>query len=485
MSDFRSSVIQILSGKISLKLLGLVFTPLLVRAFTQAQYGQFVSILAVIQIAENLVNVGLFQSTTKHTAEADEGERTSVLVSSLFLSVSYALVVGTVLVVAASFVGGSLVVDTAVVVILVGTMLFRNPFEAVRGYLYGIRRERAAQVANVLRKTAYTIVGLAAAFSGFGVLAVVAGHPLSFVLGVLLVSLYLLWSVDFEKQDLTIRVGLTSRVARYGFVNLIGFLAATLLYKVDILLIRFFIGETAVAEYQAAIFSAELIWVIPGAIQGVLLQDTAGKWVDQSMNEINQTLRTSVKYGTMAIVLLGGGLLLLSREFLAVYFGSDYVTSTLPLQVLLFGAALYGLNRVYAPVLQAVGELKLQQATNVAALLLNVLLNLLLIPRFGVLGAAVGTSLSYGSVIVGSLLIFRRTPIQPYDRGLLVRLAVLSGGFLVLYGGIVTQVSLRPVVSLIVMSPLGAIIFALLAHVIGLVDLRQFLSSVKHAIGAS
>jgi O-antigen/teichoic acid export membrane protein len=170
---------------------------------------------------------------------------------------------------------------------------------------------------------------------------------------------------------------------------------------------------------------------------------------------------------------------MLAEEFLLVYFGPEYATSAPLLQILLLGSIIYGINRVYVPVLQSIGELKRQQATNVVALLVNVVLNLLFIPRFGIIGAAVATTISYASVIVGSHLLIHSSPVRSPPMSVVTKLLTLFVAFTVLYGGVVTVVSLPPVPSLLLFPVAGALIFIALCHhlrLFSITDARRILS---------
>jgi len=114
----------------------------------------------------------------------------------------------------------------------------------------------------------------------------------------------------------------------------------------------------------------------------------------------------------------------------------------------------------------------------VAALGLNVIANLILIPRFGVIGAVVGTTVSYVSIIIGSMLILRQTPVEGPGTKLWIRLGALTVGFVTLYVVPVSIVPLPPVQSLLVFPPIGGLVFFVLAHFLGLLDGQYVLASL-------
>lgn len=477
MKRLARSVIDILAGNISIKFLGFLFTPLLVRALTKSQYGQFVGILVVLELIQVLSNVGLFQSMKKHTAATADTERKSVFIAGLALAVAYSAVAVIVVYGLTTYSPFDLFTGTTIAYAAIAVIVFRNPLEVVRGYLYGLKQERAAESLRLFRKGIYTLLGLGAAYTGLGLVGIFTGYAISFFLAAV-VGLGLGYRAGWITTAALPNRAQFNRVARYGAVSILGYISAFLLYKTDILLIQYFIGDSATAGYQAATFSSELIWIVPGAIQGALLQDVAAKWSNDDIDSVSKTLHTSIKYGVGAIILFGGGLFALTDDFLLIYFGSEYTESTFALRALLIGTAVYGVNRLYIPVLQAVGKLRQQQATNVAALGLNIVANLILIPRFGVIGAVVGTTISYVSIIFGSILILRQTPIEGPGTKLWIRLGALTVGFVTLYIVPVSVVSLSPVLSLLVFPPIGGLVFFVLAHSLGLLNGQYVLASL-------
>ncbi len=90
------------------------------------------------------------------------------------------------------------------------------------------------------------------------------------------------------------------------------------------------------------------------------------------------------------------GLLFVAAPFVfKLAYGDIYRDSVVVLRILLIGSVLAFYNSLYGPIIGALKEYKFQQITNVMQILLNVLLNLLLVPKMGIIGAAVATVSAY------------------------------------------------------------------------------------------
>lgn len=460
MASLLRSVLSIFSGRVAGILISLAFTPLLVRILSQDQYGIYASVLAAFSIVTLLSKGGLFDATRKTVAEyADDVNQVSSVISvSLLLSVTYALLA---LVFVALGVYLGLVPSRYLTYVgpLVFVILFGNVFNIVTGSFHGLQRESIAEVLQIGRRFSYSVLALLLAYLGFDVLGVFAGYAISFLLssllGVVILVEYTSYSISFDAP-----IGRYGRqIASFGGYQLIGGLSATLLYKSDILLVKFFRGTTPTALYQSAILPAEMIWFVPSAIQLAFLQHTASLWADRNITEINQRLQTGVKYAVLSLTLFGVGLFALAGPFLNVYYGPDYAGAKTTLQILIFGTFFLGTTRVVTPVLHATGWVRPSELITFVGLVINLALNVVFIPRYGILGAGIGTGLSYVAIFVGNLTLWKYSQFDVVSLRWTGRLAITQALFAGPYVAIVRLVNLSPLVSLLVFPPLGLVLF--------------------------
>lgn len=460
MASLLRSILSIFSGKVAGILISLAFTPILVRVISQAQYGLYASVLAGFSIVTLLSKGGLFDATRKTVAEhTDEPtEVASVISTSLFLSVVYGVV-------ATGVVFLSLWLDivpdryTPYVWVLTGAILFTNVFAIVKGSFYGLQRESVGEILSIVRRLVYTAGGLLLAYIGYDVLGVFSAYALSFLLlsisGAVVLARYSSFGFPEWKEVSTYG----RRIASFGGYQLIGGLSAVLLYRTDILLVEFFKGGTFTALYQSAITPAEMIWFVPSAIQLAFLQHTASLWSSGEIGEINENIQTGVKYAVLSLTLFGVGLLVLAEPFLTAYFGPDYVGATTTLQVLIVGTFFFGITRVVVPVFQATGWVRHTELITFGALVLNILLNILLIPRYGIIGAGIGTGVSYVAIFAGNAALWAYSPFDFVPLWWTAKLAATQGVFAVLFFRLVSLVNLSPWLSLLVFPPLGLVLF--------------------------
>jgi len=254
-------------------------------------------------------------------------------------------------------------------------------------------------------------------------------------------------------------------------------LLTTSLYNVDIILLQPLAGSQATGYYRAALVVAEFVWFVPFALQMTLLHSTAELWANGEYERVEAISARVTRYTVTLTLLVALGIGVLAESFVPLYFGGEFATATGFVLLLLPGAVGFAVARPIFAVGQGNGQLRpLVVGTGVAALL-NLFLNLLLIPRFGPGGAAVATSISYGSMLVLHVVAARRIGFDPLDDLRLPRIGlafVVTAPVLV---GLVRLLGPSPL-SLAVVPPVGGIIYGSIAVRAGVVQFSEIESEL-------
>lgn len=190
---------------------------------------------------------------------------------------------------------------------------------------------------------------------------------------------------------------------RYGLKPYAACLLGFLIVRSDMLFVNYFLGAMEAGWYAVAVSFTDLLYLFPAAAATVLFpQVSAGQDGGGSL-----TLRVSrftlVTYGPLC--LLAG---LLARPLILLLYGAQFLASVTPLLWLLPGIFMMGMLNIFAQDLAGRGYPWFAVFIWVPAFLLNVVLNLLWIPRFGIVGAAWSSSLCYALLAVCHLWYFLR-----------------------------------------------------------------------------
>lgn len=173
-------------------------------------------------------------------------------------------------------------------------------------------------------------------------------------------------------------------------VNSLGIVNA----QISNLLVGYYINEIEVGYYATAIILIQAIILIPNAIQRVTFPTIATYYEKKEYQSITMLIK-NIMFKTFVITIIFSVLLVLfGKIIISMLFTKDFLPAYVPLIILLIG------NSIYAPVvsvggaLSGIGKLNLVFRISIISVFLNTVCNMLLIPVFGIIGAATATSLS-------------------------------------------------------------------------------------------
>jgi O-antigen/teichoic acid export membrane protein len=116
---------------------------------------------------------------------------------------------------------------------------------------------------------------------------------------------------------------------------------------------------------------------------------------------------------TLALTALGGmALAVVGRTLIVLIYGEAFATAYGPLLALLPGVVLLGGAKVLTNEIAGRGHPHYNSVASALGLGLTIVLDLLLIPRFGVLGAAIASSLAYAAIFVAAIVFSARVSRQ-------------------------------------------------------------------------
>ncbi|MBI3554477.1 MAG: oligosaccharide flippase family protein [Elusimicrobia bacterium] len=173
-----------------------------------------------------------------------------------------------------------------------------------------------------------------------------------------------------------------------GFIaNLLDFFN----YRLDSFLVNFFVGPSGAGIYSASVALAELLWQFPISAAAIMFPKAAA-----SSHETMNRFTPRVFWITLAVSALGAaGLVAVGKLAILIIYSRTFLDAYTPLLALLPGVVLVGSARILNNDVGGRGFPHYNSITAGLALVVTVVLDLLLIPRMGVLGAAVASSVSY------------------------------------------------------------------------------------------
>ena len=187
---------------------------------------------------------------------------------------------------------------------------------------------------------------------------------------------------------------------RYAPYVFFGFL----ILRVDVLLIAQMMGLSSVGVYSVAVLFPEVVWVITDSLAYPIANKQANLPLDQAAGLTLVAIRV-----VLLLVLLATGLVAITAQWLIpVAYGTAFELASGVVWILTPGVIGLAVWRTLNPYLIRTQTPWTQPTIAGAALAANILLNLLMIPLWGIMGAAAASSVAYLFGAAIALQIFLR-----------------------------------------------------------------------------
>lgn len=223
-----------------------------------------------------------------------------------------------------------------------------------------------------------------------------------------IVSLLIVWLIGKyiarrdDKAALRPDFQLFKRMMRFGVKFHVSALAALLIFRADLLLVNHFRGAAESGVYSVASQVAIMLMVLPGVIASLLFPHIA------SAPEARRGEMTCSATRHTAFIMLVICLLTVPLSFaLPLLYGASFADVPVQLWLLLPGVYLVSIESVLVQYFTGSGLPVMIPLFWVATLVVNVALNLALVPGFGARGAATASTIAYALIFTLVMLYFR------------------------------------------------------------------------------
>ena len=170
-------------------------------------------------------------------------------------------------------------------------------------------------------------------------------------------------------------------------------------YRVDMFLLNLVAGPVPTGLYVIATGMAERIWMLSGSVSTVILPRLSEMHTDEEARlELTPLLARWVFLFTCI-----GALAMAAIAKLWVWglYGEVFLSAVLAFYWLLPGVVLTAFARILANDISARGRPELNMYSSIVVVVINVMLNLWLIPTWGIVGAAIATTIAYsGNAVI-------------------------------------------------------------------------------------
>lgn len=402
---------------------------LIARYLGPVSYGAVSIGLKLMTATSIFVLVGLDNGIGRYLPRRDEpSDRRGVLKSALEIALPIGLLAGVGLFLSADLLAVRVFHDASVApvirvfsVVLPFATVFRLSIGSVQGMQQSLPKVVIQNLSLPISRFLLVAVVL---IYGLGTVAAAWAYGLAYVLAGLLGAYYLVRYTPLLADAPA--TSMHRELLVFSAPLMITAAMLQVLSHIDTFFLGYFASTGVVGVYNVVYPLAQLLTVVLSAFGFMVMPVISSLDAEDSVGEMRRTYQLSSKWVLLATLPLFLVVLLFPEMVIRVTFGAEYDSGALALSVLAVGFFTHAVVGPNGNTLTSVGRTRLIMYDNVAVAVTNVSLNLLLIPEYGLLGAAVATSVSYGLLnVLYTYQLYDETGIHPFTAGM-VRPSLLA-----------------------------------------------------------
>jgi len=436
----------VLLGMFLSKVLGYAYRILIARNFGPEVYGSFSLAIVILSWAVALVSLGFTEGVLRYVSlyrgKYEFSKIRYILKFSLSLLLFTSIFGGVLLFLLSTHISqtffhtNSLIFYLKIFAILLPIFVISNiflsiirAFEFIGWYSF---------ILNIFQNIIKVAAILLLIYAGLREKSIAVSYFIG-VLSILFLSFYVL---KFKISALLGKVALSKdskfkirhELFSYSWPILFFSMITSLFYWVDSILLGYFKDISRVGFYNAAIPIAMLLLIIPEVFMQLFFPLITKEYSKNNFKLISELSKQVSKWIFALNLPIFFLMVLFPGVFINLLFGAEYLAAENALRFLAIGAFISSISVVSNNLLSMLGKSRIILYDTLASLIITIILNILIIPRYGLNGAAFATML--GFMLLNSLFLFQAicySKIIPLRKKMVNILFSALGSFFVLF----------------------------------------------------
>lgn len=442
---------------------GYILRIYLAKNLSLEDFGLFYALLAFSGIFILFRDLGLSSAMVKYIAESDAKNLHKDSKTYFLTGLGIQLIIGTIIMAPIILFSNQIAVAyfktpaASFPLIIVAITYIISIFFSIQYLFQGLGKIKHYSLIEPMRNVLTLFFALI--LISLGVLGVALSYLFAAIFGLAITYLALIKIFPLFTLKAQMSFDKTKKLLIFSLPVFLAAAAGTVLGYTDTILITYFRSLTEVGLYNAAMPTSQLLWIVASSITIVLLPVSAELWTKKERQLLSKIVQTSLKLCFVAIIPLVIVFVSFPEIFLRLFFGEAYVAASAAMQILAINAAFFTLFAISSTVLLGIGKTKINVIVYSFVALLNLAGNILLVPSFGIAGAAFSTTISY---LAGSVL-----SLYYLEKNLLVRMpldsilkAVFCGlGTLLIVFALKQVLNIEPWIELLFSAIIGSLFY--------------------------
>jgi O-antigen/teichoic acid export membrane protein len=306
-------------------------------------------------------------------------------------------------------------VTTKLAFLVLGSIPVSVTFSVLMAMLVGEERFRLRSLIALMNRLASLLAFLICVpLLGRTAETAIVGNLVGVVVGVWIAGAYLqhffrgAWKIQDARQQLI-------PTMLFGIRGQLGTLASFFSYRLDVFVVNYFLDTSQVGLYALGVIISEALWQLPAIVAVALFPRTA-RTLQEGAEAFTCMILRQVSFITIVAALL---IAATSPFVIPLVFGARFAPSVPVIWWILPGTVALAVGKVIAADLTARGLNIHLPISAFIGLALTLMLDFILIPKMGIQGAALASSVAYLGAAIYLLVVMKRA-LQTSWNGLLL-----------------------------------------------------------------
>ncbi|WP_319507382.1 flippase [uncultured Methanolobus sp.] len=393
MKDVQWSFISLATASLSHLLLRIV----LGRELGPSGLGLYTLVFTIYMFGMQFSGFGIGSAVSKYVSEFKEDtQKTKEYISA---GLSGSLITGFVMAFLLYFVSDMIsmsIFNIPEMGYFLKLVSFCLPFIAIQkmalGTLIGFQKMKRYALINIIQNTLILILSVyLVLFLDEGV----RGGILGFVIPTVITSLL---SVAFVKElhivPSFLFTGTLKKVIWFGVYVVMANTIGMINTQIDSLMVGHFMDATNVGYYAVATIIVQGMTLIPKSVHTAVMPSISYLHGKGEYNKIIKFVKKIIIIIFIIILFICLFIAFFGKTMIILLFNNDFLTAYSPLLILLIGYSIYSPIHSVDCALFSIGKVNIVYKLTLLTAICNILFNSILIPKYGILGASLATTLS-------------------------------------------------------------------------------------------
>jgi O-antigen/teichoic acid export membrane protein len=343
------------------------------------------------------LNTGVIKLTSKYRAKHDPPSVKGALFSSMALSATFSIALTLLVIAFAPLLAARVFsrvhgLDLVLRIHIIGLPFF-GLMTVITAYTQGLKTLKYSVIVEFIARPVVRLVAIVILFLiGLRLFAVLFGTVFSFAAGTLLALYFARKISPFDFKHTATKL-VNRELFFYSVPLVFARLMNVIIPRSNTILVGYFRDATSTGLFGAAATLCAFICLGLTSFGKIFAPVISELWEKRDLPELEHTFKAVTKW----IVTIGFPIFLLFLLYapaLLSIFGPDFVRAATALKLLSWGQIVNALVGPVGYVLSMTGRQKLNLVNSVILAAVNLVLNVILIRRYGIAGAALGTSIA-------------------------------------------------------------------------------------------